>query len=289
MRGMNDKTLSPEQKAEYIKSGAKRLAGSAAILGTRLAITSVLASAALGDDDELEDDIKNNRPNWMEGHSIIPVRVTKDGIATVYDYSMEDPYGSFFDLATDPLSFPAYTVDLLKPNMGISFIMNLAENKDFYGRDITNSYDDPLTKGYKYTEHTLKSLIIPPFISSAYRDEQKRAEVEADKYSPLDAVGRFASRAIIRDYEYNIGTQFYYFTDQFRTKKEQYIDLTGASRSNRLAELDEIKKMYQSIVNIGIKKGNYEMIANANKNVKRALKPAEEAYVLYGYEIPEQK
>jgi hypothetical protein len=288
-KGMNDKTLSPEQKAEYIRSGAKRLAGSAAILGARLAITSILASAALGDDDELEDDIKSGRPNWMEGHSIIPVKITKDGIATVYDYSMEDPYGSFFDLATDPLSFPAYTVDLLKPNMGISFLMNLAENKDFYGRDITNSYDDPLTKGFKYTEHTLKSLILPPFISSTLRDEQKRSEVEADKYSRLDAVGRFASRAIIRDYDYNIGTQFYFFTDQFRTKKEQYIDLTGASRSNRLAELDEIKKMYQSIVNIGIKKGNYEMIASANKNVKRALKPAEEAYVLYGYEIPEQE
>jgi hypothetical protein len=289
MKGMNDASLSKEQKAEYIRSGAKRLAGSAAILGTRLAITSILASAALGDDDELDDDIKNNRPNWMEGHSIIPVKISKDGIATVYDYSMEDPYGSFFDLATDPLSFPAYAVDLLKPNMGISFIMNLAENKDFYGRDITNSYDDPLTKGFKYTEHTLKSLILPPFISSTLRDEPKRSEVEADKYSPLDAVGRFASRAIIRDYEYNIGTQFYFFTDQFRTKKEQYIDLTGASRSNRLAELDEIKKMYQSIVNIGIKKGNYEMIASANKNVKRALKQAEEAYVLYGYEIPEQE
>jgi hypothetical protein len=289
MRGMNDKTLSPEQKAEYIKSGAKRLAGSAAIMGARMAITSILASAALGDDDELEDDIKSGRPNWMEGHSIIPVKITKDGIATVYDYSMEDPYGSFFDLATDPLSFPAYTVDLLKPNMGISFLMNLAENKDFYGRDITNSYDSKLTKGYKYTEHTLNSLILPPFIASTYRDEQKRREAEADKYSPLDAVGRFASRAIIRDYEYNIGTQFYFFTDQFRTKKEQYIDLTGSSRSNRIAELDEIKKMYQSIVNIGIKKGNYEMIANANKNVKRSLKPAEEAYVLYGYEIPEQE
>jgi hypothetical protein len=179
-KGMNDKTLSPEQKAEYIRSGAKRLAGSAAILGARLAITSILASAALGDDDELEDDIKSGRPNWMEGHSIIPVKITKDGIATVYDYSMEDPYGSFFDLATDPLSFPAYTVDLLKPNMGISFLMNLAENKDFYGRDITNSYDDPLTKGFKYTEHTLKSLIIPPFISSTYRDEQKRREAEAE-------------------------------------------------------------------------------------------------------------
>jgi hypothetical protein len=289
MKGMTDKTLSKEQKAEYIESGSRRLAGSAAILGARLAITSILASLALGDDDELEEDIKNNRPNWMEGHSIIPTKVSKEGIATVYDYSMEDPYGSFFDLATDPLSFPAYVVDLLQPNMGISFLTNLAENKDFYGRDITNSYDSKLTKGYKYGGHTLKSLIIPPFIASSYRDEQKRLEAEADKYSPLDAVGRVASRAVIRDYEYNIPVQFYYFTDQFRTKKEQYSDLTGASRDNRLAELDEIKKMYKSITNIGIKKGNYKMIADANKNVKRALKPAEEAYVLYGYEIPEKK
>ena len=289
MKGMTDKTLTPEQKAEYIKAGSRRLAGSAAILGARLAITSILASLALGDDDELEEDIKNNRPNWMEGHSIIPTKVSKEGIATVYDYSMEDPYGSFFDLTTDPLSFPSYIVDLLQPNMGISFLTNLAENKDFYGRDITNSYDDPLTKGYKYGGHTLKSLIIPPFIASSYRDEQKRLEAEADKYSPLDAVGRVASRAVIRDYEYNIPVQFYYFTDQFRTKKEQYSDLTGASRDNRLAELDEIKKMYKSITNIGIKKGNYKMIADANKNVKRALKPAEEAYVLYGYEIPEKK
>jgi hypothetical protein len=289
MKGMNDKTLSKEQKDEYIKSGARRLAGSASILGTRLAITSILASLALGDDDELEEDIKNNRPNWMEGHSIVPTKISKDGIATVYDYSMEDPYGSFFDLATDPLSFPAYLVDLLKPNMGISFAMNLAENKDFYGRDITNSYDDPLTKGYKYTGHTLKSLILPPFIASTLRDEQKRLEVEADKYSPLDGVARFATRAVIRDYEYNIPVQFYYFTDKFRTKKEQYSDLTGASRDNRLAELDEIKKMYKSITNIGIKKGNFKMIADANKNIKRALKPNEEAYVLYGYEIPEKK
>jgi hypothetical protein len=289
MKGMTDESLTKEQKSEYIKAGVRRLVGSASIMGARMAITSVLAAAAMGDDDELTDDVKKNRPNWMEGHSIIPVGVTKDGIATVYDYSMEDPYGSFFDLATDPLSFPAYLVDLLKPNMGITFFMNLAENKDFYGRDIVNSYDSKLTKGYKRTEHTLKSLIVPPFISSAYRDEQKRKEVEADKYSELDAVGRFASRAVIRDYQYNIGVQFYYFTDKFRTKKEQYSDLTGASRENRLAELDEIKAMYQSIVNIGVKKGNYQMIADANKNVKRALKPLEEAYVLYGYELPEQK
>ena len=47
--------------------------------------------------------------------------------------------------------------------------------------------------------------------------------------------------------------------------------------------------MYKSITNIGIKKGNFKIIVDANKNIKRALKPAEEAYVLYGYEIPEQE
>jgi hypothetical protein len=93
----------------------------------------------------------------MEGHSIIPTKVSKEGIATVYDYSMEDPYGSFFDLATDPLSFPAYVVDLLQPNMGISFLTNLAENKDFYGRDIANSYDERLSQRHtSMADHTLK-------------------------------------------------------------------------------------------------------------------------------------
>jgi hypothetical protein len=289
LKGITDTTLSQEQKSEYIKSGVRHLAGAASIYALRVAITTALASAFMGDDDELIDDVKNIRPNWMEGHSIIPVEITKEGIAKVYDYSMEDPYGSFFDLLTFQKSIPEYLSGLLGPNMGVSYIMSIYNNKDAYGRDIVNSYDDPLTKAYKYTGYSLKSLVVPPFVASTVRDERARMKMEEDKYSPLDAVGRFAARAAIRDYQYNIGVQFYYFTDEFRTKKEEYTDLTGASRSNRLAELDEIKKMYQSIVNIGIKKGNYEMIASANKNVKRALKPAEEAYVLYGYEIPEQE
>jgi hypothetical protein len=289
LKGITDTTLSQEQKSEYIKSGVRHLAGAASIYALRVAITTALASALMGDDDELIDDVKNIRPNWMEGHSIIPVEITKEGIAKVYDYSMEDPYGSFFDLLTFQKSIPEYLSGLLGPNMGVSYIMSIYNNKDAYGRDIVNSYDDPLTKAYKYTGYSLKSLVVPPFVASTVRDERARMKMEEDKYSPLDAVGRFAARAAIRDYQYNIGVQFYYFTDEFRTKKEEYTDLTGASRSNRLAELDEIKKMYQSIVNIGIKKGNYEMIASANKNVKRALKPAEEAYVLYGYEIPEQE
>jgi hypothetical protein len=282
-------TLSSEQKAEYMKSGVGRLMGTAAVFGMRAAIPTILAGMALGDDDELEEDIKALRPNWMEGHSIIPTAITKDGIATTYDYSMEDPYGTIFDAVTDPLSFPGHMTSMLNPNMAVTFLFNLYDSKDIYGKEIVNSYDSPFTKAYKYGGYTLKSLILPPFATSAVRDELRRQELEAERYSPLDAVGRVTSRAFIRDYTFDTGTQLYYFGQQFATKKEQYTDLSGIARSNRLAELEEVRKMYKAIINIGIKKGNTKMIIDANKNIKRQFKPAEEVYILTGYEIPEQK
>ena len=287
--GINDKTLSPEQKAEYIKSGTRRLMGTAAVFGARAAVPTILAGIALGDDDELEEDVKTLRPNWMEGHSIIPTAIGKDGTATVYDYSMEDPYGTIFDVVTDPLSFPSHALNMLNPNMAITFLFNLSESKDVYGRDIVNSYDSGFTKAYKYSGYTLKSLVLPPFISSAVRDELRKAEAEAETYSPLDAVGRVASRAIIRDYKYDISSQLYFFGKEFSTKKEQYTDLSGTSRSNRLAQLDDIRNMYLALNKIAMLKGNLNLIVEANKNIKRQFKPFEEAYILYGYEIQEQE
>jgi hypothetical protein len=282
-------SLSSEQKAEYMKEGVARLMGTAAVFGMRFSIPAILAGMALGDDDELEEDIKALRPNWMEGHSIIPTGITKDGIATTYDYSMEDPYGTIVDVVTDPLSFPGHMIDMLNPNMAVTFLFNLYDSKDIYGKEIVNSYDSPFTKAYKYGGYTLKSLILPPFATSAVRDELRRQELEADRYSPLDAVGRVTSRAFIRDYTFDTGTQLYYFGQQFATKQEQYTDLSGIARRNRLAELEEVRKMYKAIINIGIKKGNTKMIVDANKNIKRQFKPAEEVYILTGYEIPEQK
>ena len=282
-------SLSTEQKAEYMKEGVARLMGTAAVFGMRFSIPAILAGMALGDDDELEEDIKALRPNWMEGHSIIPTGITKDGIATTYDYSMEDPYGTIVDVVTDPLSFPGHMIDMLNPNMAVTFLFNLYDSKDIYGKDIVNSYDSPFTKAYKYGGYTLKSLVLPPFATSAVRDEMRRYELEAERYSPLDAVGRVTSRAFIRDYTFDTGTQLYYFGQQFATKKEQYTDLTGIARRNRLAELEEVRKMYKAIINIGIKKGNTKMIVDANKNIKRQFKPAEEVYILTGYEIPETK
>jgi len=282
-------SLSAEQKAEYMKEGVARLMGTAAVFGMRFSIPAILAGMALGDDDELEEDIKALRPNWMEGHSIIPTAITKDGIATTYDYSMEDPYGTIVDVVTDPLSFPGHMIDMLNPNMAVTFLFNLYDSKDIYGKDIVNSYDSPFTKAYKYGGYTLKSLILPPFATSAVRDELRRQEIEAERYSPLDAVGRVTSRAFIRDYTFDTGTQLYFFGQQFATKQEQYTDLTGIARRNRLAELEEVRKMYKAIINIGIKKGNTKMIVDANKNIKRQFKPAEEVYILTGYEIPEKQ
>ena len=287
--GINDKSLSQDQKAEYIKSGTRRLMGTAAVFGARAAVPAILAGLMLGDDDDLQEDIKSLRPNWMEGHSIVPTNITKDGMATVYDYSMEDPYGTIFDVVTDPLSFPSHALDMLNPNMAITFLFNLHEAKDVYGRDIVNSYDSGFTKAYKYSGYTLKSLIVPPFISSSVRDELKKAEAEAESYNPLDAVGRVASRAVIRDYKYDISSQLYFFGKEFETKKEQYTDLSGISRGNRLAQLDEIRNMYLSLNNIAVQKRNIRLVIEANKNIKRQFKPFEEAYILYGYEIPEQQ
>jgi hypothetical protein len=286
-KGMKGDGLNDTQKKAYISSGIKRLMGTSSVLGAHLAVPAILASLFLGDDDDLKEAIEALRPNWMEGHSIVPVKVTEDGIATVYDYSMEDPYGSFFDLMTDPTTFPSYITGLARPNMGVQFLMNIIEGKDIYGREIVESYDDPLTKGAKYAGYSLKSLIVPPFISSSIRDEMRRYEEEADKYDALDATGRVTSRAVIRDYQYNVGSQFYYFAKELGTKKKQYTDLTGIKRSNRLAELDEVKKMYDAIIKIGMSKGNYLMIKNARNVVKRNYETLEEAYILNNFKVKE--
>ena len=58
-------------------------------------------------------------------------------------------------------------------------------------------------------------------------------------------------------------------------------------RSNRLAELDEIKKMYDAIVKIGMSKGNYAMIKNARNVVKRNYDTLEEAYILNNFKVKE--
>jgi hypothetical protein len=286
-KGMKGDGLNDTQKKAYISSGIKRLMGASSVLGAHLAVPAILASLFLGDDDDLKEAIEALRPNWMEGHSIVPVKVTEDGIATVYDYSMEDPYGSFFDLMTDPTTFPSYITGLARPNMGVQFLMNIIEGKDIYGREIVESYDDPLTKGAKYAGYSLKSLIVPPFISSSIRDEMRRYEEEADKYDALDATGRVTSRAVIRDYQYNVGSQFYYFAKELGTNKKQYTDLTGIKRGNRLAELDEVKKMYDAIIKIGMSKGNYLMIKNARNVVKRNYETLEEAYILNNFKVKE--
>jgi hypothetical protein len=61
------------------------------------------------------------------------------------------------------------------------------------------------------------------------------------------------------------------------------------SRCNRLAQLDDIRNMYLALNKIAMLKGNLNLIVEANKNIKRQFKPFEEAYILYGYEIPEQE
>ena len=67
-----DSSLDGVQKKAYLQAGLRRLAGSGAVFALKLAITKVLAQLFLGDDDEeLEDDVKKLRPEWMTGQTII--------------------------------------------------------------------------------------------------------------------------------------------------------------------------------------------------------------------------
>ena len=50
-------------------------------------------------------------------------------------------------------------------------------------------------------------------------------------------------------------------------------------------QLEEIRNQYQAIVQIGMSKGNFEMIQRANMSVRRNFSRLERAYIFYGYEL----
>lgn len=194
-KGMSDTGLSSVQKKAYINSGMKRLLGSSSLLALRVAIADGIASFFLGDDDDLQEDAKAVRPDWMNGHKIVVTNISKAGEVTAYDYSLEDPYGNVFDIVTDPAGLPKHIWELFGPNMAVEFISNIAKGKDVYGRDITENTDDIMNSAFKYTSYGIKYLFVPPAISSYYRDYIKGGSAE----KPKDYFTALIARSTIRD------------------------------------------------------------------------------------------
>jgi hypothetical protein len=259
----SDTSLSDVQRKEYLAAGRRRMMGSIATLGARAVVPAILTSMFLGDDDEeIADDALAIRPEWMEGHSLIVKDISDDGVVSVYNYSMEDPYGEISDALMGDLTGFA---DFMSPNMFVKLAVHLTEGRDAYGRDLYDKSDPAVSKFAKIMGYTTKSMILPPSLVSTAKYQE--------------------NQMLIRDYKYNLGQQFY-FTAREYTKGKPYNELTGRARKNRLEALDDVKMMYDSVMRVAQHKGNASMMVNASKVLNRFSK-VERAYIRGGFEIEE--
>jgi len=259
----SDQSLSEVQRKEYLAAGRRRMMGSIATLGARAVVPAILTSMFLGDDDEeIAEDALAIRPDWMEGHSLIVKNISDDGVVSVYNYSMEDPYGEISDALMGDLTGFA---DFMSPNMFVKLAVHLTEGRDAYGRDLYDKSDPAASKFAKIMGYTTKSMIMPPSLVSTAKYQE--------------------NQMLIRDYKYNLGQQFY-FTAREYTKGKPYNELKGRARTNRLEALDDVKKMYDSVLRVAQHKGNASMMVNANKVLNRFNK-IERAYIRGGFLIEE--
>ena len=259
----SDQSLSEVQRKEYLAAGRRRMMGSIATLGARAVVPAILTSMFLGDDDEeIAEDALAIRPDWMEGHSLIVKNISDDGVVSVYNYSMEDPYGEISDALMGDLTGFA---DFMSPNMFVKLAVHLTEGRDAYGRDLYDKSDPAASKFAKIMGYTTKSMIMPPSLVSTAKYQE--------------------NQMLIRDYKYNLGQQFY-FTAREYTKGKPYNELKGRARTNRLEALDDVKKMYDSVLRVAQHKENASMMVNANKVLNRFNK-IERAYIRGGFLIEE--
>ena len=257
-----DTSLSQAQRDEYRKAGIRRMSGALSVLSLRMAIPAIAAAIALDDDDEeIAEDAVKLRPSWMEGHTLMVKSISDEGIVKVYDYSMEDPYAELTNLDF------SFFEDFVQFNMMMKLAVHLTEGKDAYGRDLYEKADPAVLKAAKMLGYTTKQMVVPPSIAALakYKDP---------------------SQLIIRDYEINVGQQFYFQAKEYASAKK-YTDLSGNARKNRLSALDDVREMHQSVLRIASAKNNMKLAVDANKVLNRFGK-IEKAYILSGVAIDEQ-
>ena len=119
----------------------------------------------------------------------------------------------------------------------------------------------------KAIKYTTKQMVVPPSVAALakYKDP---------------------SQLIIRDYEINVGQQFYFQAKEY-VSAEKYTDLSGNARKNRLSALDDVREMHQAVLRIASAKNNMKLAVDANKVLNRFGK-IEKAYILSGVAIDEQ-
>ena len=274
-----EKGLTDVQKKAYLQAGLRRVAGSAAVFALKTAIVTVLSNYFLGDDDEeLEDAAKLLRPEWMSGQTIIPRSIDKDGNVRVYNYSSEDPYGDVSDIFGGPESWSAMVKDFIRPNIAADLLFNLIKGEDIYGRKIADYSDSKINNILKVVGYVGKQIVVPPTISSSFRDAYLRSELPK-KDKVVNLASMVAERSLIRDYPYNIVNSLVQDLRKISETRKSYEDYDNPTK--RKAQLDDVRKKWEAVVKIGEAKGNYEMIDKAERYIKRYLMPADEDYFFY--------
>jgi len=283
-----DKNLDSVQRKEYARTGAAKLMGVAAAMLASYLLPYMIESALGFGDDETED-VKMLRPNWMSGDNLITKSADANGNVSVYDLTMEDTYGEISSIIVNGFKGNVSEVmkvfgDAIKFNMVVNSVTNLAEGKDQYGRDMFESYDGAAVKSLETLKYLGKEFVVPPFLYSSLRDAGYKAEQTGENFWML-AGDNLVKRSIIRDYQYNMGQQFYFNAVGLAEgikKDEQFTNLSGFDRDNRFADVDMLKQQYEAILRYGNLYGNRDMISSAKSVIKKYYNKEEERYILYG-------
>ena len=284
-----DPKLSAVQRAEYARTGLAKIMGVSGAISMSYIIPGMIESALGFDDEDEIEDMKSLRPNWMSGDNLIVKRADSNGNISVYDMTMEDTYGEISSMIINSTKgefgevFKVFS-DAVRVNMVVNMLTNLANKKDQYGRPLFESYDSGMTQSWKVAMYLGKETVFPPFLYSSIRDAGYTAEQTGESILMLSGEN-VLKRSLIRDYQYNIGQQFYFDAvgvAEGIKKDEQYTNLTGTAYENRLADIDKLRQKYEAIVRYGKLYDNNDMIKSAKSAIKKYYGKDEERYILYG-------
>jgi hypothetical protein len=277
----NGNKLNEEQTKAYKASAGKRLVGTLSALALKYAMVEGFQKLFLDDEDEeLAEDAKRVSPEWMKGQSLIVKSIKKNGDVRVYNYSSEDPYGTVGDL-TSPAGWGSLLNTFIRPNIAADYIFRAVKGEDIYGRKLFDKSDTAVENALAFLGYTAKTFIVPPFISSSYRDvvsknEKNAIDLFTDGETAKDLALTIGERSIMRDYQYNILDQFRYSVKDIASNKP----LKDAGNiDKRYRHLDSVREDYYAIKRIAISKGNNELSKKAKEIIKRNFDQEEERFI----------
>jgi len=278
----NGNKLSEEQTKAYKASAGKRLVGTLSALALKYAMVEGFQKLFLDDEDEeLAEDAKRLSPEWMKGQSLIVKSIKKNGDVRVYNYSSEDPYGTVGDL-TSPAGWGSLINTFIRPNIAADYIFRAVKGEDIYGRKLFDKSDTVAENALAFLGYTAKTFIVPPFVSSSYRDvvsknEKNVIDLFTDGETARDLALTIAERSFMRDYQYNILDQFRYSVKDIASNKP----LKDAGNiDKRYRHLDSVRQDYYAIKRIAISKGNPELSKKAKDIINRNFDKEEKRFIL---------